>query len=52
MGVALQGSNLGFHTNYRGKDPDVNAYSGGNLSADAGQIPQPRTWTLRVTLGG
>jgi hypothetical protein len=51
MSVALQGSNLGLHTNYRGKDPNVNAYSTGNAVGDTGQLPQPRTWTLTVRLG-
>jgi hypothetical protein len=51
MSVALQGSNLGLHTNYHGKDPDVNAFATGNQIADTGQLPQPRTWSLRVTLG-
>jgi hypothetical protein len=50
MGVALQGSNLGLHTNYHGKDPNVNAFATGNTIADTGQLPQPRTWSLRVTL--
>ena len=54
MTLALQGSNLGLHTNYRGKDPAVNAFStvsAGDETADLGQIPQPRTWWLRMTLG-
>jgi hypothetical protein len=51
MSIALQGSNLGLHTNYHGKDPSVNAFATGNVTADAGQIPQPRTWSLRVSLG-
>ena len=54
MEVALQGSNLGLHSNYRGKDPDVNLFStvsSGDQSQDVGQIPEPRTWWLRVTLG-
>jgi TonB-dependent SusC/RagA subfamily outer membrane receptor len=55
MSVALQGSNLGLHTNYRGKDPNVNAFSvagvRGDQVQDSGQLPQPRTWRLRVTLG-
>ena len=54
MTVALQGNNLGLHTNYRGKDPDVNAFStvsAGDQTADTGQIPEPRTWLLRVTVG-
>jgi outer membrane receptor protein involved in Fe transport len=57
MQVALQGSNLGLHTNYRGLDPNVNAYTtvafgnGGQQSADTGQLPMPRTWSFYVTLG-
>ena len=54
MTVALQGSNLGLHTNYRGKDPDVNAFStvsAGDETADIGQIPEPRIWWLKLTLG-
>jgi TonB-dependent SusC/RagA subfamily outer membrane receptor len=56
MVVALQGKNLGLHSNYRGKDPDVNVFStniGGNgdQTVDAGQLPQPRTWWLKFTLG-
>ena len=54
MTVALQGNNLGLHTNYRGKDPDVNAFStvsAGDQTEDSGQIPEPRTWLLRVTVG-
>lgn len=54
MTVALQGSNLGLHTNYRGKDPNVNAFATagtGDQTQDLGQIPEPRTWWLKVTLG-
>jgi TonB-dependent SusC/RagA subfamily outer membrane receptor len=54
MTVALQGSNLGLHTNYRGMDPDVNAFStvsAGDETADLGQIPEPRTWWLRLSVG-
>jgi len=51
MGVALQGSNLGLHTNYRGKDSDVNAFSTGNATADSRQLPQPRSWSIAFTLG-
>jgi hypothetical protein len=51
MSVALQGSNLGLHTNYRGKDPNVNAFSTGNYTEDTGQLPQPRTWSLTFRLG-
>lgn len=50
MFVTVQGSNLGLHTNYRGLDPNVNAFVGdGNV--DTGQFPQPRTWSLGVRLG-
>lgn len=48
IGVAVQGSNLGLHTNYRGKDPSVGASPAGNAVLDAGQLPQPRSWQLRV----
>jgi TonB-dependent SusC/RagA subfamily outer membrane receptor len=51
MTVALQGSNLGLWTNYRGKDPDVNATPYGNGVIDGGQLPQPRTWSIQLTLG-
>jgi outer membrane receptor protein involved in Fe transport len=52
--ISIQGSNLGLHTNYRGIDPDVNAFStvsGGDETADLGQIPSPRTWWLKLSLG-
>jgi hypothetical protein len=51
MSVALQGSNLGLWTNYKGKDPNVNAFPNGNATADGGQLPQPREWSLQITLG-
>jgi hypothetical protein len=51
MLVAIQGSNLGLWTNYRGKDPNVNAFPNGNQVADLGQLTIPRTWSLMVTLG-
>jgi len=51
MGVALQGSNLGLHTNYKGKDPNVNAFATGNQTLDTGVLPQPRTWSLQVRIG-
>lgn len=47
--VLLQGSNLGLHTNYRGIDPDVNAYSSGSSVVDSGVLPLPRTWQLRIS---
>lgn len=48
MSVALQGTNLGLHTNYRSLDPTVNA---GEHAQDEGQLPQPRTWELSVRFG-
>jgi TonB-dependent SusC/RagA subfamily outer membrane receptor len=54
MALSLQGENLGLHTNYRGKDPNVNAFAtvgAGDETADLGQIPQPRTWWLKLSLG-
>lgn len=47
--IALQGSNVGLFTNYHGKDPNVNAYAAGNLVADTGVLPQPRSWQLVVS---
>lgn len=55
--LALQGSNLALHSNYRGKDPNVTVFStntvngSGDLTVDAGQLPLPRTWWLKLTLG-
>ena len=54
MTMALQGSNLALRTNYRGKDPNVNAFStvsAVDQTADVGQIPEPKTWWLKLTLG-
>jgi hypothetical protein len=52
MMISLQGSNLALKTNYRGKDPNVNGYGTGDAGIiDAGQIPQPRLWQFRITLG-
>ena len=54
MMMALQGSNLGLHSNYRGIDPSVNAFStvsAGDQTADKGEIPQPRTWWFKVSMG-
>jgi len=49
LSIALQGTNLALFTNYRGKDPNVNAYGSGNGLADTGQLPQPRSWQVRVS---
>jgi hypothetical protein len=54
ISVAVQGKNLALHTNYRGKDPDVNAFatvSDADITADTGQLPEARTWWLRFNLG-
>jgi hypothetical protein len=51
MSVALQGSNLALHTNYRGKDPNVSARATGNSTDDTGQLPLPRLWSLNVRIG-
>jgi TonB-linked SusC/RagA family outer membrane protein len=48
LSVALQGTNLGLHTNYRGLDPNVNSLSTGNQVIDGGALPMPRTWQVRV----
>jgi hypothetical protein len=50
VSLALQGSNLGLWTNYRGKDPDVNAITVGDATQDTGQLPAPRMWRLQVRL--
>ena len=50
MSVAVQGSNLGLRTNYKGKDPDVNVFPTGNAVEDPGVLPQPRSWQMRVSL--
>jgi TonB-linked SusC/RagA family outer membrane protein len=49
MSLAFVGSNLALHTNYRGLDPNVNAFvSDGNV--DTGLLPQPRTFALSLRL--
>ena len=48
LSVSLQGTNLGLRTNYRGVDPNVNAYSTGNAVTDTGVLPRPRTWQVRL----
>jgi TonB-linked SusC/RagA family outer membrane protein len=48
LSVALQGTNLGLHTNYRGKDPNVNANAVGNGTIDTGVLPVPRSWQLNI----
>lgn len=48
LSLSLQGSNLGLHTNYRGLDPNVNAFGTGNNVIDTGVLPRPRTYQLRL----
>jgi TonB-linked SusC/RagA family outer membrane protein len=50
ISLALQGSNLGLWTNYRGYDPDVNGLTVGDAIQDSGQLPQPRSWQLQVRI--
>jgi outer membrane receptor for ferrienterochelin and colicin len=51
MSFTIQGTNLGLRTNYRGKDPAVNAYATGNVISDTGQLPLPRTWSFGLRFG-
>ncbi len=51
VSFALQGSNIGLWSNYRGKDPDVNGNLIGDVTQDTGQLPMPRTWRLQIRLG-
>jgi hypothetical protein len=48
LSFSLQGDNLGLWTSYRGLDPNVNSFSTGNDVRDAGVLPRPRTWQVRV----
>jgi hypothetical protein len=51
--LSVQGSNLWVHSNYRGKDPNVNANivgSGSEGVADIGQLPQPRTVVVGLSI--
>ena len=48
LSIAVQGTNLGLWTNYRGKDPNVNANATGNAVADTGVLPIPRQWLIAV----
>jgi len=53
LSLTLAGRNLALWTNYEGKDPQINtAGILGEASQDnALGTPQPRSWTLRFTLG-
>jgi hypothetical protein len=48
--ISLQGTNLALFSNYRGTDPNVNAFPTGNGVFDSGQLPEPRSWQVRVNL--
>jgi iron complex outermembrane receptor protein len=47
--VAVQGTNLGLWTNYRGKDPDV-SMGMTELVRDFGVLPTPRAWQLSLRI--
>lgn len=48
ISVSIQGTNLALFTNYKGKDPNVNANATGNETVDEGVLPQPRLWIITV----
>ena len=50
VSIGLQGSNLGLHSTYSGKDPNVSAWTPTEQIVDTGQLPMPRTWQLRLNL--
>lgn len=50
LSLAIQGSNLGLWTNYRGKDPNVSS-TFSDMVMDTGQLPTPRTWQIQCRLG-
>ncbi len=45
--VAVQGTNLGLWTNYKGKDPNVND-SMSEVVRDSGILPTPRLWQITI----
>jgi TonB-linked SusC/RagA family outer membrane protein len=49
--ISLLGRNLKHWSHYRGVDPDVNSNPVGDQVVDLGSPPQPRQWSLRVSLG-
>jgi TonB-linked SusC/RagA family outer membrane protein len=49
--ISLLGRNLKLWSHYRGVDPDVNANPVGDQVVDGGSLPQPRQWSLRISLG-
>ncbi len=50
LSFAIQGSNLGLWTNYRGKDPNVSS-TFSDIVIDSGQLPEPRTWRVQCRVG-
>ena len=48
LSLALQGTNLALHSNYTGKDPNVNGVPIGNETIDTGVLPLPRSWQINV----
>ena len=53
LSIALQGSNLGLWSDYRGLDPNVNGRAGssGGTAVDMGVLPTPREWSVRISMG-
>jgi hypothetical protein len=49
--LSVQGNNLATRTNYNGKDPSVTVFGVSGPAEDVGQVPLPRIWNLRVTIG-
>ncbi len=50
MTIGVQGYNLALNSTYRGKDPNVMAWSAGETIVDTGQLPTPRRWQLMMRL--
>jgi hypothetical protein len=50
LSVAVQGTNLGLWTNYRGKDPNVSSVLGDAELADGGALPMPRVWQFSLRI--
>ncbi len=51
VSLSLMGRNIGLWSNYSGPDPEVNSTSFGNMTSDAGTMPQTRDWSVRINLG-
>lgn len=50
MTLSFQGTNLGLWSNYSGLDPNVNSAMQGEFVADAGVLPEPRTFQFRLNV--